>query len=88
MENESKTMSIAALVLGIIAIVLSSKHILLGIIIGAVGIYIGTKARREENSQSLAMAGFVCAIIAVVISALKFVLLIAGVALLSVGLVL
>lgn len=62
------TLSIATLVLGIVGIIFDFIFLWIGLIAGIVGIVLGVKARKEEDAQGLAMAGFVCSIIAVAIA--------------------
>lgn len=67
-DPEKKTLSIVALVLGIVGIVFDFIYLWIGLIAGIVGIIIGVKARKEENAQGMATAGFICSIIAVVLA--------------------
>lgn len=64
--------SYAALVLGILAIILSFSVPLLGLIIGAGGTLLGAKARKQSQTV-IATAGFACSAIAVIIAILKII---------------
>ncbi len=74
MENKTNGKAIAALVLGILAIVsiFTGWGAILGLVFGIVGIVLAVKAKKEmaddEKGRGLATAGMVCAIIGTVIA--------------------
>ncbi len=57
-------MAIASLVLGIIALLNSFFHGLIGFIIAILGLIFGILGRKEEGKYGLAIAGIVCSSIA------------------------
>ena len=66
-NSEKKTLSIAALILGLVGIIFDFIYLWIGLIAGIIGIIIGVKARKEENAKGMATAGFICSIVAVAI---------------------
>jgi len=73
MENQKNGKAIASLVLGIISLVcvFFGYGALLGIILGIVGIVLGSMAKKETPS-GMATAGIVMSIIAIVLCAITF----------------
>ena len=64
MDEQKKTLSIAALVLGIVGIIFDFIVTWVGIVAGIVGIVLAVQARKKERGNSLATAGLDCSIIA------------------------
>lgn len=73
MENGKNTLSIAALVLGIVALMMSFRSNITAIVLGVVAVVLASKAKAEEGNNGMATAGKVCAIIAFAIAGLRFV---------------
>lgn len=67
MEQQNNTLTIAALVMGIVAIVLDFTFVPLGVIVGILGIAMAVQARKKEGNSSMATGGLVCSIVAVAI---------------------
>lgn len=89
MEEEKKNLSTAALIVGIVAVLLSLRYILLGIATGIVGIVISVNARKNEPAgNNMATAGMICSIVATVIAGIRFLALIAFTMILGAGLAL
>lgn len=65
MEEQKKSLTIAALVLGIVGIVFDFVYTIVGIIIGIIGIVMAVQARKKEGNSSMATGGLVCSIVAV-----------------------
>lgn len=63
--EEQKTLTVAALVLGILGIVFDFVYTIVGIILGIVGIVLAVQARQKEGNSSMATGGLVCSIVAV-----------------------
>ena len=71
MENQSKGMAIAGLVLGILSLVLSFWIGWLGFIVGIVGIVVSAMAmKRCPAGKGMAIAGLVCSIVGVALGVL------------------
>ena len=85
-DPEKKTLSIAALVLGIVGIVFDFIYLWIGLIAGIVGIIIGAKARKDENAKGMATAGFICSIVAVVMAGLLLACAICAIGTIAAGL--
>lgn len=68
MENKNNTLSIAALVLGILGIVMDFTYTFAGLIIGIVGIVISVQARKKEGPNAMSTAGLVCSIVSVALA--------------------
>ena len=62
MENKNNTLSIAALVLGIVGIVFDFIYTIAGLIIGIVGIVMAVQARKKESPNAMSTAGLVCSL--------------------------
>lgn len=72
MENKNNTLSIAALVLGIVGIVFDFIYTIAGLIIGIVGIVMAVQARKKERPNAMSTAGLVCSIIAVALAGVMY----------------
>ena len=66
MDNNKNTLSIAALVLGIVGIIFDFIYAIVGLVAGIVGIVLAVKARKTENAVGMATGGLICSIIAAV----------------------
>lgn len=77
-EQKGKNYSIAALVLGIAAIILAFMGPvgLIGLACGVVGLILGHKGRKmlPEGRRGMATAGFVCSIVGLAVAAIMGVL--------------
>ena len=67
-ESTNSTLSIIALVVGILSIIFAFAYTWVGLVLGIVGIVLGAKARKQSQTK-MATAGFVCSIIGLVLSA-------------------
>ena len=70
MDNNKNTLSIAALVLGIVGIIFDFIYASVGLVAGIVGIVLAVKARKTENAVGMATGGLICSIIAVALAAI------------------
>ena len=70
MDNNKNTLSIAALVLGIVGIIFDFIYAIVGLVAGIVGIVLALKARKTENAVGMATGGLICSIIAVALAAI------------------
>ena len=70
MDNNKNTLSIAALVLGIVGIIFDWTYAIVGLVADIVGIVIAVKARNTENAVGMATGGLICSIIAVALAAI------------------
>ena len=73
MDEQKKTLSIAALVLGIVGIIFDFIVTWVGIVAGIVGIVLAVQARNKEGGNSMATAGLVCSIIAVALGGVMYI---------------
>ena len=73
MDEQKKTLSIAALVLGIVGIIFDFIVTWVGIVAGIVGIVLAVQARKKEGGNSMATAGLVCSIIAVALGGVMYI---------------
>jgi len=64
-----KNAAIAALVLGIVAVVFSYVAIL-GLVAGIIGLIMASNAKKEGFTGGMATAGFICAIVGTILAAL------------------
>jgi len=71
MENKT-TLTIAALVLGIVGIVFDFIYTIVGIILGIIGIVIAVQARKKEGVSGMSTAGLVCSIVAVALGGIMY----------------
>ena len=71
-KSESKGMSIAALVLGIVSVVFCSAG-LINISCGVLAIIFGTKGKKK-NGKGMAKAGFILGIVGLSLQVLRFIL--------------
>ena len=70
MDNNKNTLSIAALVLGIVGIIFDFIYAIVGLVAGIVCIVLAVKARKTENAVGMATGGLICSIIAVALAAI------------------
>ena len=70
MDNNKNTLSIAALVLGIVGIIFDFIYAIVGLVAGIVGRVLAVKARKTENAVGMATGGLICSIIAVALAAI------------------
>ena len=59
MDNNKNTLSIAALVLGIVGIIFDFIYAIVGLVAGIVGIVLAVKARKTENAVGMATGGLI-----------------------------
>ena len=88
MENQTKTLSIVALVCGILGIVLTfTPAAIVGLILAILGIIFSVVAKKKEGPNGMRTAGFVLSIIALVlwIIVVIFVGIVAGMAIGAMG---
>lgn len=86
MESGKNTLSIVALVLGIVGIALDFYNIFAGVIAGIIGIVIAVKARNTEDAKGLATGGFVCSIVAVALGGVMLICTVCAIGLLATSL--
>ncbi|MBR6950333.1 MAG: DUF4190 domain-containing protein [Oscillospiraceae bacterium] len=67
-ESTNSTLSIVALVVGILSIVFAFVYVWVGLALGIAGVIISARARKQSQTK-MATAGFVCSIVGLVLSA-------------------
>lgn len=79
MESNSKGLSIASLVLGIISVVFifTGGLAFIGLITAIVGLVLGSKAKTIDPTDGMAKAGFILSLIALIVCAIVFIVAIA-----------